>query len=219
MNVGCVEFYHGNTKWQSSQMDTKLTKGGSNFLQAFNKKESKKKDWLMQKRKADMVDKRLDKILARKNIKDVKGEICDELYFRRNKIWFDTIFLEGISFFSIRRNIMFHNKWFERIDIRPRISVHPSWTMQTPPRLTLPTLPAATTTKEVLSRKNLSFVRSSLNSDFVLIVISVNLLMGLMSWGKTIRKTASTRLNNVWFTSEMDFVAMVIDAIFCTKKR
>ena len=40
----------------------------------------------MQKRKTDMTDKRLNKIMARRNIKDVKGEICDELYFRRNKI-------------------------------------------------------------------------------------------------------------------------------------
>jgi hypothetical protein len=58
-------------------MDSKLTKAGTNFLKTFKKIEGKKKDWLMQKRKADMVDKRLDKILARKNIKDIKGEICD----------------------------------------------------------------------------------------------------------------------------------------------
>lgn len=38
----------------------------------------------MQKRKADLIDTRKTKILDRKRIKDVKGEFCDEKFFRRN---------------------------------------------------------------------------------------------------------------------------------------
>ena len=54
-------------------MDNRLMKQNEYFLRTYNNGENKKRDWLIQKRKTDMVDKRFKKIMARKNIKDIKG--------------------------------------------------------------------------------------------------------------------------------------------------
>jgi hypothetical protein len=78
------EFYHGMNKWNSAQMDNRLLKQNEYFLKAYNVKSEKQVDWAIVKRKSDLVDKRRREILMRKRIKDVKGEICDALYFRRN---------------------------------------------------------------------------------------------------------------------------------------
>jgi hypothetical protein len=71
-------------KWNSAQMDNRLMKQNEYFLKTYNLKSEKQVDWSIIKRKADLVDKRRREIMMRKKIKDVKGEICDELYFRRN---------------------------------------------------------------------------------------------------------------------------------------
>ena len=54
------------------------------FLKTYNLKGEKQIDWAIVKRKSDLVEKRKREIMMRKRIKDVKGEICDALYFRRN---------------------------------------------------------------------------------------------------------------------------------------
>lgn len=66
-------------------MDARLAKQNEQFLQLYNKHNEKKKDWAIVKRKTDLINKRRMEIMGRKHIKDVKGEICDEIYFRRNK--------------------------------------------------------------------------------------------------------------------------------------
>lgn len=78
------EFYHGMHKWNSAQMDTRLMKQNEYFLKTYNLKGEKQIDWAIVKRKSDLVEKRKREIMMRKRIKDVKGEICDALYFRRN---------------------------------------------------------------------------------------------------------------------------------------
>ena len=54
-------------------MDARLMKQNENFLKIYNKMDDKKKDWMTQKKKTDMIEARVSKIIARKNIKDVKG--------------------------------------------------------------------------------------------------------------------------------------------------
>jgi len=54
-------------------MDARLMKQNEAFLKAYNKFQNKKKDWLTVKRKTDMMEGRISKIVARKHIKDVKG--------------------------------------------------------------------------------------------------------------------------------------------------
>jgi hypothetical protein len=71
-------------KWNSAQMDNRLMKQNEYFLKVYNQAEEKQIDWSTVKRKTDLIDKRKREILMRKKIKDVKGEICDDLYFRRN---------------------------------------------------------------------------------------------------------------------------------------
>jgi hypothetical protein len=54
-------------------MDARLMKQNEAFLKTYNNYEAKKKDWLTMKRKTDMMEGRISKIVARKHIKDVKG--------------------------------------------------------------------------------------------------------------------------------------------------
>lgn len=72
------------TKWSAPQMDNRLVPVGTYFLQAYKKRQQAQVDWSMVKRKSDMIQKRNKELMQRKRIPDIKGEICDDLYFRRN---------------------------------------------------------------------------------------------------------------------------------------
>jgi len=54
-------------------MDNRLMKQNEYYLREQNKIDKMKVDWTMIKRKTDLFEKRRKEILARKDIKDVKG--------------------------------------------------------------------------------------------------------------------------------------------------
>jgi hypothetical protein len=68
-------------------------------------------------------------------------------------------------------------------------------------------------------KKNSNFAKSSLSTGIVPTEINANLPTGVMSYGRTTKRTASTRLNNALFSLKKGAALMEIAAISYTGKK
>ena len=66
-------FYHGKTKWEYSQMETRLSKHNTAYLKVYNQEAREKIEWSAMKRKTDLIEQRKHEIAMKKQIADVKG--------------------------------------------------------------------------------------------------------------------------------------------------